>query len=186
MNDKDIFEEQVNHPIHYNIPGRKECIEEMIEKYGPLAVYNFCMCNAYKYSYRAGYKDDKEQDLKKAEWYIKKGVELLPQVHAENTDLPALGIQEIADHYGWRHQVAKLREELQELDEAVGEYLFYDDDNTEEHLQEEIADVIVMINQIMYLGGSDFKQGVDSQIDYKINRQLRRREIINKNIDFSV
>ena len=30
--------EQVNHPEHYNISGRKECIEEMIEIWGPQAV----------------------------------------------------------------------------------------------------------------------------------------------------
>lgn len=39
----------VDHPAHYNVPGRKECIEEMIEIYGPSAVYMFCTLNAYKY-----------------------------------------------------------------------------------------------------------------------------------------
>lgn len=26
--------DMVNHPTHYNIPGRKECIEEMIDRFG--------------------------------------------------------------------------------------------------------------------------------------------------------
>ena len=29
----------VNHPSHYNKEGRKECIVEMLEKFGPVAVY---------------------------------------------------------------------------------------------------------------------------------------------------
>lgn len=64
-------EVEVNHPSHYNIPGRKECIVEMEEKFGPLAVYHFCVCNNYKYTYRAGEKEtaSKESDLSKAEWY---------------------------------------------------------------------------------------------------------------------
>ena len=63
--------EHVNHPSHYCQPGKKECIVEMEEKFGADAVYYFCICNAYKYRYRAGEKDGnpQEQDLKKAEWY---------------------------------------------------------------------------------------------------------------------
>ena len=63
--------EHVNHPSHYCQPGKKECIVEMEEKFGVNAVYYFCICNAYKYRYRAGEKDGnpQEQDLKKAEWY---------------------------------------------------------------------------------------------------------------------
>lgn len=65
----------VNHPKHYNIPGRKECIEEMIEKFGVLAVRNFCLLNAYKYNYRHELKNGAE-DIAKAEWYMKKYAEL--------------------------------------------------------------------------------------------------------------
>lgn len=63
--------EQVNHPSHYNKPGQKECIVAMEEEFGAGAVYDFCVCNAFKYRYRAGDKDGnpQEQDLKKAEWY---------------------------------------------------------------------------------------------------------------------
>ncbi len=61
--------EKVNHPGHYNIPGRKECIVEMQEKFGSEAVYWFCKLNAYKYRYRAALKGDKQTDLDKAAWY---------------------------------------------------------------------------------------------------------------------
>lgn len=62
--------EQVNHPAHYQ-RGGKECIEVMEEEFGPNPVYWFCRLNAFKYNWRAGFKDDnsKEQDLAKAKWY---------------------------------------------------------------------------------------------------------------------
>ena len=60
--------DNVNHPKHYNIPGRKECIEEMLDIYGVDAVKTFCILNAYKYKYRHELKNG-EEDLKKAKWY---------------------------------------------------------------------------------------------------------------------
>jgi hypothetical protein len=69
--------EQVNHPAHYQKNG-KECIEVMEEKYGPMAVYNFCICNSFKYEWRAGEKDGNstEQDLAKAKWYREYAIKL--------------------------------------------------------------------------------------------------------------
>lgn len=65
----------VNHPKHYNIPGRKECIEEMLDLFGVEAVKTFCKLNAYKYQYRHELKGGAE-DLAKAEWYLNKVNEL--------------------------------------------------------------------------------------------------------------
>ena len=42
----------VIHPGHYNIPGRKECIEEMLDKFGYGKTEAFCELNSYKYQYR--------------------------------------------------------------------------------------------------------------------------------------
>lgn len=61
--------EAVNHPAHYNIPGKKECIEQMKEDYGDLITVIFCLTNAYKYLYRAGHKDSADEDIEKAKWY---------------------------------------------------------------------------------------------------------------------
>ena len=63
--------EMVNHPSHYSLAGRKECIVEMEEIYGTEAVITFCELNAYKYRYRAGYKlgNSPLQDDNKATWY---------------------------------------------------------------------------------------------------------------------
>lgn len=68
--------EKVDHPAHYKREGAMECIDEMLIVFGEEAVINFCLCNAYKYRYRAGLKDDKEEDLRKSDWYIKKAAEL--------------------------------------------------------------------------------------------------------------
>lgn len=62
----------VDHPSHYNASGRKECIVEMVEKYGFVVTATFCLMNAYKYFYRAGLKDGNyKQDVEKAIWYFK-------------------------------------------------------------------------------------------------------------------
>ena len=66
--------DNVNHPSHYET-GKFECIDVMIETQGIEAVKNFCICNAFKYLYRAKKKNGLE-DYKKAQWYIKKYIEL--------------------------------------------------------------------------------------------------------------
>lgn len=68
---KGINAEAVNHPSHYNIPGRKECIEEMIDKFGVEAVRTWCLLSAYKYNYRHELKGGKK-DLAKANWCMNK------------------------------------------------------------------------------------------------------------------
>lgn len=62
----------VNHPDHYNLPGKKECIEQMIDDFGNVATSIFDLLSAYKYLCRAGHKPNNpfEQDIQKANWYI--------------------------------------------------------------------------------------------------------------------
>ena len=80
--------EYVNHPKHYNVPGRKECILELEEKYGTEITATFCLTNCYRYLYRAGEKIDnpKKQDIDKAKWYFRYAEKL-----AEKEKLPYLG-----------------------------------------------------------------------------------------------
>lgn len=65
--------DSVNHPSHYQ--GKNECIDVMVAMFGEEAVKHFCMCNAYKYRFRADKKNG-EEDIKKAEWYESKLIEL--------------------------------------------------------------------------------------------------------------
>ena len=66
--------DNVNHPAHYET-GKFECIEVMLETQGVEATKDFCVCNALKYIYRHRNKNGVE-DIKKADWYLKKYLEL--------------------------------------------------------------------------------------------------------------
>ena len=69
------MENNVDHPKHYKREKGVECIEEMIEVFGIEAVKNFCLCNIWKYRYRAADKNG-EEDLDKSDWYMQKYIEL--------------------------------------------------------------------------------------------------------------
>lgn len=72
------MKEQVNHPEHYQIKGRKECWDEFIDDYGPEYTFIWCILTGKKYLYRAGKKDDnpEEQDLMKARAYHDKALDI--------------------------------------------------------------------------------------------------------------
>lgn len=70
----DIKEDVVNHPSHYT-SGAHECIDVMEAMFGTEAVISFCKCNIFKYRFRADKKNG-EEDIKKAEWYESKLMEL--------------------------------------------------------------------------------------------------------------
>lgn len=64
----------VNHPLHYT-QGNIECIDAMKAAYGKESVMHFCKCNAFKYQWRFDKKNG-EEDIKKAQWYQNKFLEL--------------------------------------------------------------------------------------------------------------
>lgn len=64
--------DNVNHPSHYT--GKYECIDVMQDVFGDEATDNFCLCNAFKYIWRARKKNGLE-DVKKAVWYLNKYIE---------------------------------------------------------------------------------------------------------------
>ena len=64
--------DNVNSPQHYTEQGAFECIEIMQLFFNPNEVSAFCLCNAFKYLWRAKYKNNPTEDLAKAEWYLKK------------------------------------------------------------------------------------------------------------------
>ena len=77
--------EAVNHPSHYN-QGKFECIDVMLETFGREATKNFCLLNAFKYVWRTGEKNGKE-DIEKAIWYLNKYLELgKGEDHESNAD----------------------------------------------------------------------------------------------------
>jgi hypothetical protein len=64
--------DNVNHPSHYT--GKYECINVMQDVFGDEATNDFCLCNAFKYIWRARKKNGLE-DVKKAVWYLNKYIE---------------------------------------------------------------------------------------------------------------
>lgn len=163
--------EMVNHPSHYNKPGRKECIEEMIDLYGLDAVITFCTLNSYKYLYRHDLKNGQE-DLDKAKWYENKSLEL-----AENN-----GKIQIAKHFGLELQMQQLIEEMAELTQAIckhkrknGKGQSLDASaarHVEENLIEELADVKLVLEQVILLLHAE--SDVQKVVNQKIERTLER------------
>ena len=74
MDKKEDTEEKVNHPKHYT-QGGIECIDAMEAALGKQVVMDFCLGNAFKYIFRCKNKNGLE-DIKKANWYLNKLVEL--------------------------------------------------------------------------------------------------------------
>ena len=65
----------VSRPEHY-AKTSIECIDAMVETQGKEAVKAFCICNAFKYLWRHNLKNG-DEDIKKANWYLNKAVELM-------------------------------------------------------------------------------------------------------------
>ena len=61
--------DNVNNPQHYAGSTSLECIECMRVTFGAKAVYDFCLCNAFKYLWRYKNKNGAE-DIDKARWYL--------------------------------------------------------------------------------------------------------------------
>lgn len=80
-------------------------------------------------------------------------------------------IKAIADHYGLKHQLIKTVEELNELSIECAKG--WEKAEITTYLISEVADVLVMITQILYLGKFDWKD-VKEIMEYKVDRQLRR------------
>ena len=81
-------------------------------------------------------------------------------------------IKTIADHYGIKKQLRQLAEECSEL--AV-EASHSARKGTTVKIIEEIADVQIMIEQIIYLAKID-KCDIEDCINYKLDRQMKRME----------
>ena len=66
------MKEKVNHPQHYGGQGNPYEAIKVIEAWG----VGFHIGNVLKYLSRAGKKDSKLEDLKKAQWYLTRYIEL--------------------------------------------------------------------------------------------------------------
>lgn len=72
----------VKEPQHYK-HGRFETIDEMLIVFGPQRTYDYCVITAWKYRARAAYKENFEQDMKKADEYLS----LAKQIQEANKEM---------------------------------------------------------------------------------------------------
>lgn len=79
----------------------------------------------------------------------------------------------IADYYGWDSQLRQLAEECCEL--SVESLHYIRERGATERLSEEIADVLIMIQQIVYLLGHGYGD-IEKCAEFKLDRQLSRIE----------
>lgn len=70
--------DMINHPKHYCREDAIECLDEMRLVFGDDIVAAFCLCNVWKYRYRAASKGQ-EEDLKKSDFYMRKYKDLITQ-----------------------------------------------------------------------------------------------------------
>lgn len=89
-------------------------------------------------------------------------------------------ILKIINKYGYSHQLKKLSEEIFEFQEAVIEYMILKEICSEEyksklmnHIEEEYADVVVMMEQFNAYYNLDNNNIIDI-MNMKINRQIDR------------
>lgn len=83
----------------------------------------------------------------------------------------------IANHYGYDNQREQAFEEMAELMVAMNKFRRYGKNQRKTRVKAimtELADVIIMANQIAYLLKCD--EEVEKEIEYKINRTIRNIE----------
>ena len=88
--------------------------------------------------------------------------------------------KQILKHYGLRHQKAKTIEELGELIVALQKDLLSGKDGLSKDVLEEIADVHIMLSQLLDDEGD--KTQVSLIVDRKLKKQIRRidKEKVNE------
>ena len=89
-----------------------------------------------------------------------------------NVNIDEEKVKKIAEHYGLKNQWRQLAEECSELSVESSHSARK---GTTVKIIEEMADVMIMIEQVVYLAKID-KCDIEDCINYKINRQLKRIE----------
>ena len=85
-----------------------------------------------------------------------------------------LQCKQIFEHYGEDNQLEKLKEELNELYEAVVDFQKNQSEANRNHLAEELADVEIVSKQIKSaVAGEEL---VNNYVQQKLSRQLKRIE----------
>jgi|TARA_R110002012_G_scaffold168659_1_gene332202 hypothetical protein len=71
----------VNNPAHYSLGEGIECIDYIKQVLTPEEFKGYCHGNLIKYQHRHGYKNKPVEDMEKAEWYLRKMLEAMKEIH---------------------------------------------------------------------------------------------------------
>ena len=82
-------------------------------------------------------------------------------------------VKKIAEYYGWSSQLRQLAEECSEL--SVESLHYIREGRGIERISEEIADVLIMVQQIIYLMDHGYGD-IEKCAEFKLDRQLSRIE----------
>ena len=88
-------------------------------------------------------------------------------------------VKQIADFYGLKNQLKQLVEECSEL--SVEALHYTRERGGTERISEEIVDVLIMIQQVIYLLRNDTEK-LEKYAEFKVNRQLDRIQREQKQI----
>ena len=67
----------VNHPAHHTADDGIECIDAIEATLTPEEFRGYLRGQVIKYTWRCNYKGKRLEDLEKAEWYLKKYINIL-------------------------------------------------------------------------------------------------------------
>ena len=106
------------------------------------------------------------------------------------SDVHEKDLLEIADKLGYEEQSMQLIEEMAELTQAISKYRRYNDTEELLDLIEELCDVNIVLEQVIYLLSKKIKDEMNDDllkyfnddVEYKINRTKKRIERTGKNI----
>lgn len=82
-------------------------------------------------------------------------------------------VKALADYYGLDHQLEKLREEMQEVGNAMDKHHMLNQPDSKWELVCEMADVIFVLRQCLYKLGMS-PEDIDAIIEFKYARQKVR------------
>ena len=91
-------------------------------------------------------------------------------------------VKNIADKFGYEEQSLQLIEEMAELTQAINKHRRYNTNTTKCNLIEEIADVSIVLSQIVYLLKVD-ENMFEKYIENKIKRTNKRYDNCGKFIE---
>lgn len=154
-----------------------------------VAGYEYALCNVFgKMATNINTKDcifaDEEctkiffEHLKDNGYEYKDGIIVPVEKICKAEKVSRSNYKKIIEHYGVRHQLKKLSEEVFELQEAVIDLQDFTtcgnaDTHRNQHVVEEIADVFVILRQLV-MQFDIAENDIEDMADYKVKRTLER------------